>query len=136
MGIVKPIPDVDGSYVGNKYAAAEFTLNMPIRNISNGQSPTAAGLYDQLRVVLDPHPVLDAYQVNINWRREGDNIMVNIISPQAKVSFRQIRFSVVISDDAAFGFSGPAAITGVKYFNVNGDVISTAPIHTLQDMTL
>ena len=130
------MPDVDGSYIGDKYAAAEFTLNIPIRNISNGISPTEAGLYDQLRVVLDPHPILDAYQVGINWRREGDNIIVNIISPKAKVSFRQIRFSVVISEDAAFGFSGPAAITGVKYFNVNGDVISTTPLHLLQDMTL
>jgi hypothetical protein len=134
--VIKPMPDSYGNFTAAKYAAAEFTLNMPVRNISDGLPPTEAELSDQLRVVLDPHPRLDAYQVSLDWRREGDNIIVNVISHKAKVSFRQIRFSVVISDDAEFGFSGPASITGVNYYNVNGDVVSTTAIHTLQDMTI
>ena len=43
---------------------------------------------------------------------------------------------IKVSDDAAFGFSGPVAINGVKYFNVNGEVVSTTPLHALQGINL
>ena len=128
--VVKPMRSDTVNYSGNKYAASEFTLSMPIRNSYDGLPTT--DFYDQLRVILDPSPETDAQQISLNWRVDGDNIIVNVLSPNAKVSFRRIRFSVVISDDAEFSFSGTASIAGVKYFDINGNLVSTTPIHTLQ----
>jgi hypothetical protein len=118
----------------NAYAAAEYAFYMPLRNISDGLSPT--NLADYIRVILDAHPGNDAYQVGLRWRRDGDNIIVYVTSPQNQVWDRMTRFSVVLSSDAPFNFSGTATITSVKYFDVNGNMVATTPLPILQGINL
>ena len=116
------------------YAAVEYTLHMPFRNIGDGLPPLT--ITDYVRVVLDSHPNNDLYQVDLHWHQVGDNIIVAITSPYGVVADRQTRFSVVADKSAPFNFYGAASITGVKYFDVNGNLVATTPVPIIQGVNL
>jgi len=118
------------------YGAAEYTLYMPLRNKNDGLTPTDIDVNAYITVILDAHPNNDANQVDLHWHRSGDNIIVGITSPHGYVGSRQTRFSVVLDKTGPFAFYGTASITGVKYFDINGDMVATTPVPLLQGLNL
>jgi hypothetical protein len=112
----------------SKFAAAEFKVNVQAQNKDTlALVPEPLGV----KVVLDDSTQQNiTTQLQMNWNRVGDIYTVNLIAPTGAAAISQTRFSVLLSRYSLNQFvKSPApAVTSVKFFDVNGSLITTLPV--------
>ncbi len=96
-------------------AAAEIKVTVPLGSISDEFVRVVAG---------DFYTKNSQDQLQMSWRRSGDDFTVNFISPTASMQPRQLRFSVVIRGDVSFSTTPAPVVSSVQLYDGNGNLIS------------
>lgn len=93
-----------------RFSAAEIKVNIPTQNATT----------PEFRVVADDFYTKNSQdQLQMSWAKNGDDFIVNFISPVGGVEIKQLRFSVITQVDKFITAPGPV-ITSVKLYSVNG----------------
>lgn len=143
--MVRP-PEVIGTYTGASIGAAEYKLNIPIRDsLGNPLADTGDRSTDNqaIRVVLDEAPENSEDQIQLSWARQGDEFTVNVHSAMGKMDSGTLRFSILLlkqfvynllgTIDYDVNFSGIPSVTSVRYFDINGNEVT---VGTLPEIVL
>ena len=94
------------------FAAAEIKVNVPLGSIPNRA----------VRVVADDFYTRNHQdQVQMNWSRDGDDLTVNFISPEATMEPKQLRFSIVLRPGNTFISEPGPSVVSVKLYDANGE---------------
>jgi hypothetical protein len=94
------------------FAAAEIKVNVPLGSIPNRA----------IRVVADDFYTRNHQdQVQMNWSRDGDDLTVNFVSPEATMEPKQLRFSIVLRPGNTFISEPVPRVASVKLYDANGE---------------
>ncbi len=118
--IKMPSPQGSG---GGQYGAIQIKVNAPTTDGSGGSVSTGS-----IRVVSDDQPTNLISQRQTSWIRDGDLFTVNIVSPNAKLTYPEARFSIVLKGNGLF--TGTPVIESVIYYDADG-YVTTGPIPTV-----
>lgn len=121
--VIRPKQNTSLSVTVTPVAAIELKVNVPTTNLSGGSIPAT-----DLKIIADDLLYPSSNQVQMNWSRQGDEYTVNFVSPSGTLYYFQTRFSIVLSGNSNYQFAttpGPSVIS-VKYFDVNGNAVTTA----------
>ncbi|MDQ1363057.1 MAG: hypothetical protein QG652_917 [Pseudomonadota bacterium] len=120
-------PQVSNSYFSLlKPSAAEYRIKLPI--IGDVQALDDSSVH----VIWDDKPGEFNKQIQLNWKRQGDELTVNILVPVAQAIQADLhRFSIIVLDADGINAIDPAGtpqLLSYRYFDFNG--AEFAPTYT------
>ena len=110
QAVIRP-PNIQSTIL---LAAAEIKVSVPV-----GEIPDRA-----IRVVNDDFYTRNYQdQLQMSWSRDGDDFMINFISPTASMEPKQLRFSIVLKPGNDFVLDVTPSIESVAFYDVDGEQI-------------
>jgi hypothetical protein len=116
--VAPPVEDLTSSWAST-YGAIEFDINMPMTaNVGGTLSE------DSIRLVAQKVSTFTKSKSHMAWSYDGTTLKVIFLSESGKLRYYEPRFSIV-ADTADFDVT--PSITSVSYFDVDGNVMFSAP---------
>jgi hypothetical protein len=118
--IIKPPVPAEGAAELASYGAIEFDVTIPLQSLDG--SPIVD---EGFAVMLDDQPQNTSKQVNLLWKRNGNNFNIMLVSPVGMYSY-QSRVSVVplLVPAYLYVINGTPVINSATYYDLNGALTS------------
>lgn len=120
--VIKPPVAAEGDAESVHYGAIMFNITVPMTSLDG--SPV---MDEGIAVILDDQPQNLTKQVNLFWRRDGNDFTISLISPLGMASY-QSRVSIVPKfPDFPYKIIDVPVLNSVIYYDLNGSP-TTGPL--------
>ena len=117
--VIVRVPQSSGYTSNVTYGAIEVRVHAQTQD-SSGLPLTD----DYLAVVFDDQQQHLNSRVQSTWSRSGDDFLVTFLSPIGTMQSYEARFSILVWPGYGSQIVGAPTLTSVKYFDVNGNLVS------------